>query len=69
MVVSISSLQAATVEAAAKDVNIQEWLHEKHWELAAPDKEWNYWHIELGDGNILPITPSLLAKMYYQDHS
>ncbi|MDX2232409.1 MAG: hypothetical protein NW220_22455 [Leptolyngbyaceae cyanobacterium bins.349] len=68
MVVSTSSLPATTVEAVFNDRHIQAWLKEKHWELAAPDRDWNYWHIELGDGNILPVTPLLLTKMYQKDH-
>lgn len=68
MVVRTSPLPAATVEDAVQDINIQAWLKEKHWELAAPCMDWNYWHIELGDGNILPVTPSLLIKMYQKDH-
>lgn len=60
---------AAIVEDASKDTNVQAWLQEKHWELAAPCGEWNYWHLELGNGNILPVTPTLLMKMYQKDHS
>ncbi len=43
---------------------IQQWLQEKGWRLEPPCTEWNYWHIELGEGKILPVTQTVLLQLY-----
>lgn len=68
MVTTLLVSSPATFEEAAKNTMIRRWLVEKRWELKAPSLEWNYWHLELGNGSILPITLSLLIKMYLKDY-
>jgi hypothetical protein len=68
MVSSTLSLQPATLEEVRWDLRIQQWLKEKGWELVPPCGDLNCWHLELGNGNMLPITYFLLYKMYLKDH-
>lgn len=68
MVSSTLSRQPATVEEATQDTRIQQWLQEKGWQLVSPCNDWNYWHLELGNGSILPVTQSFLIQLYHKDH-
>ncbi|OLP17294.1 hypothetical protein BST81_15880 [Leptolyngbya sp. 'hensonii'] len=61
------SRPSMTLEDAYRDTRIQQWLKSKGWKLEAPCFGWNYWHIELGQGAVLPVTPFLLMKMYLKD--